>query len=80
MAIVNWTADWIESDDFVGGVASTVLSCNDRSPTSTSTTLPRSRRDWRHAVITNELPSTPAGAATARHLFLLIEGSMAAAM
>ncbi len=80
MAVVNWVADWIESDDFVGcGFHRALL----QRPNSDEhiADIALFQKNWVLNTLVNELGSKDKHSqAIARHLFLLIEGSMAAAM
>ena len=80
MALVNWIADWIESDDFVGcGFHRALLQRPDGYEQISEIAL--LQKKWLQRTIAKELGSIIKNSATiARHLFLLIEGSMAAAM
>ena len=80
MAVVNWIADWIESDDFVGcGFHRALLQRPDDDEEISEIAL--LQKKWLQSTIAKELGLTlKNSAAIARHLFLLIEGSMAAAM
>ncbi|MEK6648069.1 MAG: TetR/AcrR family transcriptional regulator [Actinomycetota bacterium] len=80
MALVNWIADWIESDDFVGcGFHRALLQRPDGDEQISEIAL--LQKKWLQRTIAKELGSIIKNSATiARHLFLLIEGSMAAAM
>jgi hypothetical protein len=75
----SWTADRIESDDFVGcGFHRALL----QRPLSDDNLheIVLLQKTWLHDTIAAELPRNTQGKNAARHLFLLIEGSMAAAM
>jgi len=79
IALVDWIADWIESDDFVGcGFHRALI----QRPLSDEHLLDIAvlQKRWLQDTIAADLPKTAAGRAAARHLFLLIEGAMAAAM
>ena len=79
IALVDWIADWIESDDFVGcGFHRALI----QRPLSDQHLLDIAvlQKRWLQDTIAADLPKTAAGRAAARHLFLLIEGAMAAAM
>jgi hypothetical protein len=79
VAVVDWIADWIESDEFVGcGFHRALI----QRPLSDQHLLDVAllQKQWLQDTIAAELPRTAGGKAAARHIFLLIEGAMAAAM
>lgn len=80
MAVVNWVADWIESDDFVGcGFHRALLQRSNFDEQIAEVAL--LQKNWLQNTLSNELGSKDKHSiAIARHLFLLIEGSLAAAM
>lgn len=80
MGAVNWIANWIESDDFVGcGFHRALLQRPSSDEQIAEVAL--LQKNWLQSILVNELGSKDKhSAAIARHLFLLIEGSMAAAM
>jgi len=79
LAVVDWIADWIESEEFVGcGFHRALIQ---RPPTDDHLLdIALLQKRWLQDTLAAELPQTAAGRTAARHLFLLIEGAMAAAM
>jgi AcrR family transcriptional regulator len=79
LAIVNWIADWIESDEFVGcGFHRAMLQRPLGLDELREVTL--LQKTWLQNILTRELGLSSSNITIARHLFLLTEGAMATAM
>jgi AcrR family transcriptional regulator len=79
LAIVNWIADWIESEEFVGcGFHRAMLQRPLGLDELREVTL--LQKTWLQNLLTRELGLSSTNIAIARHLFLLTEGAMATAM
>ncbi|MGL5818018.1 MAG: TetR/AcrR family transcriptional regulator [Phycicoccus sp.] len=78
LAVVDWIADWIGSDDFVGcGFHRALVQ---RPPDLDELHgITRLQKAWLLDLLVRELTPLTSQRAVARHLFLLIEGAMAAA-
>jgi AcrR family transcriptional regulator len=77
LAVVGWVADWIESEDFVGcGFHRAMLQRPLGLDELQELTL--LQKQWLLGLLERELGA--GREAQARHLFLLVEGAMAAAM
>jgi len=79
IALVDWIAEWIESPEFVGCGFHRALIQRPLSDQRLGDIALLQKR-WLQETIAAELSGSANGDAVARHLFLLIEGAMAAAM